>query len=182
VLDPYGKLPRAKRRQRTSMTQRNPYAPPVTVPARVRSAVLNRPLAAWLLLALLAFVAVSMLAAVWRLAWMVALSLDQIRDPAALVAAILWRIGLIAVVAAAIINVHRGKPLGRWLGLVAIIVLAAWSVFRSNDAQYPNDAQRAGASLGQHLVLPILFAWWAYAFAFSAKAKRFFSRQPLDTV
>jgi hypothetical protein len=46
---------------------------------------------------------------------------------------------------------------------------------REDTAEYANDAERGGAFMGKVLVL-LLFAWWAYALAFSAKAKRYFQK------
>ena len=159
------------------MTQHNPFTPPKAEPLRFMEKTTRppRPISAWLLEALLAFIAAAGLVGLWRLVWMVALDPQNLRSPIGLALAVAWQIGLFVVLALAIRGIHRGRHWARWLGLVLIVAFAVFSVARPDHSTYPNDAQRAGAELGRYAIVPLLCVWWAWAFAFSAKAKRFFA-------
>jgi hypothetical protein len=164
------------------MTQPNLYRPPDAATADFRpDATTNaRPISAWLLEALLLFIALMAIAALWRTAWAVALEWQRVRSPLGLAIAVAWQVGLAVGCGASIHAIHRGRPWARWLGLALIVAFAAVCLLRTDDTVYPNDAQRAGAELGRYFLFPVLSAWWAWAFAFSAKAKRFFARRTGD--
>jgi hypothetical protein len=51
--------------------------------------------------------------------------------------------------------------------------------FRPDNTAYTNEAGKAGGHFAQVFVEPALLAWWAYAFAFPAKARRYFSDGPM---
>jgi hypothetical protein len=85
---------------------------------------------------------------------------------------------LIAAPVAAAVVIYRRQPWSRWLGFFVIVGLAALSLFQSDTTQYANEAQRAGGTFARHVLIPLLLAWWAYASAFSSKAKRYFKKEP----
>jgi drug/metabolite transporter (DMT)-like permease len=89
-------------------------------------------------------------------------------------------IPIVAFLAAAY-SIYRRLSWSRWLGVAAILGLAAFSLLGPDTTQYANDAERAGGHLARILLMPLLLAWWAYAFGFSSKAKRYFSRGPSNT-
>jgi len=49
-------------------------------------------------------------------------------------------------------------------------------LFGPDNTHDPNEAQRAGAGLAQHVFLPALLVRWAWAYAFTAKARTYFRR------
>ena len=167
------------------MTGRNRFAPPVNrsveAPAEARHDAIRRPISAWMLMVLLAILALGILAAVGWSGWWIARSSHQVRSPIVLLTGVLVRVLVVAAIVWLALSIHRAKAWSRWAGLAAIVAVAAFSVFRPADgADYPNDAQRAGAMLGRYIIWPILCAYWAYGFAFTEKARRYFARRSLD--
>jgi hypothetical protein len=155
--------------------QRNPYNPPASTELEVPpSEVVPRPVAVWLLLLLFCAAALIFVAGTARFFSLVTSHRNELRNLSALIVAVVWRLGIIAVALLATLSIYRRGQWGRWLGLAAIVALMIWNFVRPHDARYPNEAQRFGAFIGQFFVLPLLFAWWAYAFGFSSKAKRYF--------
>ncbi|MEJ8847962.1 hypothetical protein [Variovorax rhizosphaerae] len=110
-----------------------------------------------------------------RFIWFVTSRWADIRDFYALAMGVAWRAALVAGLLAATLGIFRRRQWGRWLGLLAIAGIAAFILLRPDTTTYANDAERAGGVLGRTVLLPLTFAWWGYAVAFSRKAKRYFS-------
>jgi hypothetical protein len=160
--------------------QHNPYNPPASTELEVPpSEVVPRPFAVWLLLLLLCAAALICIAGTARFFWLVTLHRNELNNLLALTVAVVWRLALTAVVLLAILNIYRRGRWGRWLGLAVIVALTIGIFVQPDDSRYPNEAQRLGAFIGRFLVVPLLFAWWAYAFGFSSKAKRYFLPPPV---
>lgn len=68
----------------------------------------------------------------------------------------------------------RGKRWGRWIGLAVIVALALWATIGRDTTDYANESERLGGTTAKYLFGPVLYAWWAYALAFSTKARRYF--------
>jgi hypothetical protein len=134
----------------------------------------RRPLSAWLLLVLAAATAVAFSLGVVRLGWLLATNQMQVLDPVRASLACAWRIALVAGSAATVVGVYRHTSWSRWTGLLVIFSFATWSALRT-DGPYPNEAQEGGAWFGRVVVMPLLCVWWAYAFAFSRKARAYFA-------
>jgi hypothetical protein len=153
---------------------RNPYSPPAsTVLDSAPSEVGPRPFAVWLFLLVLSFLMLAGVVGIARFFGSLASHGFELRDPHAL-AIIAWRLAWVAVGSFAIVSVYGRGPWGRWLGVAAIAVLMVWSVLRPDTSHYPDEDQKLGALVGQYFITPLLCAWWAYAFGFSSKAKRYF--------
>ena len=161
------------------MTQPNLFRPPEAVTADIRPELPRgrRPISAWLLEAFLVFMILAWAAGAWRAGWSIALDWQQVRSPVGAIAAIAYRMGGIVVFATTLRGVHGGRAWARWLGLAILVAVLIFSIVRHDNAVYPNDAQRAGADLAGTL-LPVFIAWWSWAFAFSAKARRYFGPRP----
>ena len=157
--------------------QRNPYGPPATTDLELPSSEVprRRPIAVWLLLMVLCIFTLSFAVGLARLFGYIASNLNGVHNPSALIMAVAWRVGLVAVAVPLIVSIYRGRRWSCWLGLAAILAIIIWNFWRHDDTQYPDNAQRFGGAIAQYLLLPLLFAWWGYAFAFSSKAKRYFS-------
>ena len=160
----------------------NPYTPPqanteISIP---REGV-PRPIAVWLLIALLlVFVLVSLTATV-RFIGVVTSHWGEIRDMGLLAVSLVWRLGLIAIALVAAYSAYRRRRWTRWLGVALLVAFAAFTAFRSDTTQYANDAERAGGHIARFVVVPLLVTWWIYALAFSSKARRYFSKSPSNT-
>ena len=156
--------------------QRNPYHPPATTDLELVSSVevRRRPIAVWLLLTLLAIFTLSFAVGLSKLLWFVASNLAKVHKPLGLLLAVGWRLGLVAVAVFVIVSIYRGRSWSRWLGLTAIAAVIIWNFWRHDDTQYADASERVGGAVGQYVLLPLLFGWWGYALAFSAKAKRYF--------
>ena len=149
----------------------------MTQPNLPATAVVRRPVSAWLLLCLLAFVAVVCIAGATRIAWLLAAQRVEMLSSTPALVSIGSRLLLGAAAMFIAVGVHRRKSWGRWIGLLAILVFGAWSVLRPDLEPYPNEAQEAGAWLAKLVLLPVLYLWWAYAYAFSTKAATYFVRE-----
>lgn len=173
---------------RAAVVERNPHAVPAVGTAATtgevsclrEGAAPPRPIAVWLLLlALSAFTAVLAFGSAFLLwdvlsrwgeghrGWLMALSIAAISTvPAALV----WTCFALC----------SRRRWSRWVGAVMILAYAAFSMLWTDTAQYDNPAQRAGGYLARTFVVPLLCAWWCYAFAFSTKARRYFTKTVAD--
>jgi len=157
----------------------NPYSPPKTQGSQHHHRVASRPISVWILLLFAVTIALSYSFGVARYIWVFTVHLNE-ASPSAWFVGIVWHlpvIGLSAVLTWAII---RRLHWARWAGLLAIVVFAAWQMLRQETVSFENDAERLGGSIAKWFLLPLLCSWWAYAFAFSAKAKRYFGRQSGD--
>ena len=114
----------------------------------------------------------------------VALLAHQIPSPSIfdLMVFFAWRVGLVVFLVAAILWIHRGRHLARWLGVAAIGGLAIITFSKPDTTEYANCAQQLGGAIGRYMLIPVLLVWWAYAAAFSRKAKRYFSKDRKDVV
>jgi hypothetical protein len=159
------------------MTPRNLYSPPGATTTDLREATVRpaRPISAWLLEAVLVIMSLATLAGTWRMLWVIALDWHDHASPLGAAVSLAWGAGFLVSVALIIRGIHRGRPWARWLGLALIVGLAVFSVVRPDHSVYPNDAQRAGAQFARYLLFPMLCAWWAWAFALSRKARRYFA-------
>jgi len=121
------------------------------------------------------------LVGVASLGWFLIAEHLQVLDPLGAFFAFAWRIALAAASSATVVGIYRRASWSRWAGLLVIFICAVWSVLRTDDP-YPNQAQEAGAWLGRVVVIPLLCVWWAYAFAFSRKARAYFSTVAANAV
>lgn len=157
--------------------ERNPYSPPVSAALEAAPSELGpRPFAVWLLLLVLSFLTLFGIVGLARFFLTVASHGFEVRNPQS-PAVIAWRLAWVAVASFAIVSAYRRGRLGRWLGVAAIAVLTVWTVLRPQDSQNPqnpDEAYKFGTLIGQYFISPLLCAWWAYAFGFSSKAKRYF--------
>ena len=155
--------------------ERNPYSPPTSaVLEAARRELGPRPFAVWLLLVVLSFATLVGVVGLARFFWTIASHGFEVRNPHS-PAIIAWRLAWVAVASFAIVSAYRRGRLGRWLGVAAIAAFAVWTVLSPQVSRYPDDeAYKFGALMGQYFMFPLSCAWWAYAFGFSSKAKRYF--------
>ncbi|QYF94916.1 hypothetical protein KY495_06990 [Massilia sp. PAMC28688] len=86
---------------------------------------------------------------------------------------------LFAWAAAILITAYRRKPVVRWLGgaAIGVFILGALSeLIAGNGFERGTEAYRFGQLIGRMLVIG-LECYWLYAFAFSAKARRYLGLQ-----
>ncbi len=55
-----------------------------------------------------------------------------------------------------------------------LLGIALYSVLKPDKAPVTGEAGREASTIGCFIFLPLLMAWWIWAFGFSAKAKRCF--------
>ncbi|MGJ7501580.1 hypothetical protein ACSFBF_14575 [Variovorax sp. ZT5P49] len=155
--------------------QRNPYSPPEsTVLATPESPRSPRPISAWLLLILLALTELALATGIVREVFLLAPYFRQIPNQWSILLGLGFRLAIAGVILVVLVGIFKRKQWGRWLGLLALALLAATGIFGNDTTVYDNQAQRAGGLLAQFVLTPLLIAWWVYAFGFSAKAKRYF--------
>jgi hypothetical protein len=154
---------------------RNPYSPPASaVPEGPKEEAVRRPISVWiLLLFLLASITLYCWGFIRGAQFVMAVRTGAI-SPITAAWMLAWRVGVFALLVLAVAGVYRQHWAGRWFGLAVIAGVAMFSIFGHDTTQYANDAERAGGFMGRVIVFPALFAWWAHAYAFSAKAKRYF--------
>lgn len=159
---------------------RNPYTPPgssseVTF---LKEVAPPRPVAVFLMLALLAVFGIPCVVGV---AGLVALVVSQGGKPlgnSAFVVALAWRVAALAFIVVVLVGLYYRRAWGRWMAIVVPIGIAAFSILGPDTTSYANEAERTGGFLGRVIVIPLLLAWWTYALAFSRKARRYFARPP----
>lgn len=156
----------------------NPYNPPRTnTETATQSEPFEnapRPISVWLLIVL--FVVFGLLYVTLTARFFTTASGNWERISAVPVAiTLLWHFTLISISFGAAYGAFRRHRWSRWLGVAVLVVLTCFMALREDATEYANDAERGGAFLGKVLVL-LLFTWWAYALAFSAKAKRYFRK------
>jgi len=157
---------------------RNPYSPPAAnVEMAISQPLGPRPISAWLLLIAIALYGFVFASGTAEFLFLIASRLDQISNPWGVLLAVGWRLFIVGVFLASFVGIFKRKQWGRWLGLLMLAGFAVFSIFGQDTANYADEAQRAGGYFGRKILLPLLFAGWAYAFGFSAKAKRYFARR-----
>jgi hypothetical protein len=153
----------------------NPYsAPRAQVEDIAAIAKVPRPIAVWLLVAFLALsVCLFTFAFARGLATggFAALSIS----PVVMIFALAWRLLLIASLAAVAYGALRRRRWARWVGVLCILLLAGVGVLAPDTTRYESEAERTGGQTGKYVILPIMAAYWIFALAFSAKAKRYFA-------
>ena len=155
--------------------ERNPYSPPTSAVLGAAPSELGpRPFAVWLLLVLLSFATLVGVVGLARFFGTVASHGFEVRNPHS-PAIIAWRLAWVAAASFTIVSAYRRGRLGRWLGVAAIAALTVWIVLQPGVPQSPDAAYNFGALVGQYFGFPLSCAWWAYAFGFSPKAKRYFA-------
>jgi lysylphosphatidylglycerol synthetase-like protein (DUF2156 family) len=160
----------------------NPYIPPKSSSeesfAIAPSA--KRPVSVWLLLILLTAIGVVFAAGAGRLSWLAITRAIEVRDALLFSGALAWRLALALGSILLATFIYKRNRHSRWLGVVVIACLAIWNLLRPDDTQYNSEAEEAGGFLGKLFLVPALFIWWSYAFAFSQKARRYFSGSNRD--
>ena len=161
----------------------NPYTPPrAKTDISPSLAVAPRPLGVWLLIACIVGFALIFAAATVQFLGAVFSRWDEVRSIALLAVSLVWRLALIAIFLAAAYALYCRRGWARWFGVALIVLFAALSIFGPDTTSYANAAERAGGQMGRLVIFPFLLAWWAYAFSFSSKARRYFSRTSSDAV
>jgi len=79
------------------------------------------------------------------------------------------------------IAIFRRWRAGRWIGATLIILFLGIALWVPDTTQYGSDAERAGGHFGRYAVFPATILWWAYAFGFSRKARRYFAKDDAST-
>lgn len=156
--------------------QHNPYTPPASKEISFLREVVPRPISVWVLLAFLCAGSAFFTFAVAKFLLIAISHRSEIHNVAGLAIATVWRLALVAGLVATMASIYQRRGWSRWLGVVLIIGFAALSLLSPDSTDYANEAQRAGGFFGKYIFIPLIFGWWAYAFGFSSKAKRYFSK------
>jgi len=157
--------------------EHNPYTPPqAAAEISFLREVVPRPIAVWL--AILFFLAFGLLFVTMGAQFLGAALVHrgEIRHMGWLAASIVWRLMLIAICLTAAYCIYSRRPWSRWLGLLALTGFGTAMLLNPDSTHYANDAERTGGQFGRYILIPLLMVWWVYAFGFSAKAKRYFSK------
>jgi hypothetical protein len=136
-----------------------------------------RPISAWLLLIVIALFGLLWTSVTVRGIFRATSGLNQISNLWLWVA--IWAVVAIPVAGvflASVVGIYQRKQWGRWLGLLMLVGFAAFCIFKQDTTVYTNEMEQAGGHFARKIFMPLLLAWWAYAFGFSAKAKRYFAR------
>jgi len=156
------------------MQQHNPYSPPTAEAIDLPpSEVVRRPFAVWLLVGVLLAFAILWVGATIRSIGLIVGHADRVF----LVVPFVLRLLILAAILFMMIDAFRRGSWGRWGGVVLIGLLLIFSLLPRDEPHYVDEAQRVGQWIGKFLMLPALLVWWGYAFAFSAKARRYFSSE-----
>ena len=147
----------------------NPYNPSTVDLPEIIAGPIRRPYSVWAFQAVLALILVMFIFGVYR--QLGAVSRGEIPTLILLVDVV-----ILLVFASPLYFIHRGLRFARWLGVAMIVALAGFSILGSDATHYASDAERMGGLVGRRIIMPLLCAWWLYAFGFSTKAKRYFSR------
>lgn len=159
----------------------NPYtAPQTTLETSTPAEDVPRPIAVWILSIILFVLALFSAFALAGSLWTVATHSAAVRNVGLLIVDLVWRLALLAIMFAAAYGAFRRRRWARWFGVLLIVAMAIFALVRQDTTFYATDAERAGGMIGRFVLFPALLAWWAYAFAFSAKARRYFAKSPVD--
>ena len=110
-----------------------------------------------------------------RLMWWVFEHLDRPLNTLEVVAEIGRPSGFAFVLLVVSFCVLRRLQLGRWLGVVLIVAVGAYTSLGPDQRFHATPASEAGAWFTRLYVAPALYGWWAYAVGFSDSANRYFS-------
>ena len=157
--------------------QPNPYSPPESVVLATPARRSPRPISAWLLLTLLALMGIALAVGIAQEIFLLAPYVRQIPGQWSILLGLGFRLAILGVILIVSAGIFKARRWGRWLGLLVLALLAVTSLFGHDTTTYDSEAERAGGLLAQFVLMPSLIAWWAYAFGFSAKAKRYFGQQ-----
>lgn len=158
--------------------QFNPYVPLMDLDmaalATVSSKEVKRPISVWLM-QLILYISVGLIA-IGFFKGMRELINHGVPDTG------LWRVLVSILCLSALIvggvwtaiALYRRRSWSRWVSLLLLTLFLAFIIFRKDTTYYANDAQRIGGFIGRYVVFSVLLIWWAYAIAFSNKAKRYF--------
>lgn len=153
----------------------NPYSPPKTnTETSTPPEDVSRPVAVWLLIALLLVFVLIFITTTVQFVGAVSSHLGEASVGAVLAATLAWRLALIVIFLTAAVSAYRRRSWSRWLGVALIVTLGIVMIFGTDTTNYANSAERAGGHMARFLV-PLLLAWWAYVLAFSSNSKRYFS-------
>jgi hypothetical protein len=163
---------------------RNPYSPPLAVTptfvTRAARPAAKRPISAWIFMVFLAIMMLATVLPALPMAWDLATGVRRVNSVLGLFGWLAYVVGIGALLVALILAVHRARPWSRWVGLLLIVSFSAFAVLRHDTAHYASDAERSGAEFARYVIMPALFVWWAWAYAFTAKAKAYFARPAVD--
>lgn len=159
----------------------NPYTAPTNLgsgEARVLSPIkLKRPISVWLMqVFMFMFAGLFTYSSIRTMRDFAALGTSQV-EVWKIVIALVLQIAFIFAFAATAVALFRRANWSKWVSLVLLSLLIAFIILRPDTTYYANDAERIGGFIGRYLFFPPLFMWWAYALAFSQKAKRYFSTE-----
>lgn len=157
------------------MIEQNPYTPPENAAADPAVAA-ARPIAVWLLLLVMLLLVFFSALGTLGFVLVAASGFSTTPDHAAVFIRLASGLTMVGILVTVMAGIFRRKQWGRWVGLLAVVSLALISVFGHDSTRYAGDAERAGGHFARMVLIPSLLAWWAYAFAFSAKAKQYFAR------
>lgn len=153
-------------------TDINPYSPSTVEIPEIADGPVRRPYAVWLIQALLALVLVMFFVGMFRN--FNVLSMGQMSGRA--LGGLVFGLAFAALFLAVMVGIHRGLRVARWFGAALILAFIAYCILGADTSYYASDAERSGGLVGRRVLMPLLCAWWLYAYAFSPKAKRYFSR------
>src|SRR5215831_11046946 len=146
---------------------RNPYTPPqAETEISLSPKVAPRPIAVWLLIAMLLAVVLLFIVGIVQIVWVVMGNWSDVRSAGSLVVPLMWRLAVLAILLAAAFSAYARHRWSRWFGVALIVAFASFSIFRHDTTYYANSAARAGGHIGRFVFIPLIFAWWAYALAF----------------
>ena len=164
---------------------RNPYSPPLaatpTFMAKASRPPARRPISAWILMVFLAIMTLAVVLPALPMGWDLATGVRQVKSVLALFGWLAYVAGFGTLLVALILAIHRARPWSRWVGLLLIVAFAAFALLRNDTSHYSNDAERTGAEFARYIIMPVLFVWWAWAYAFTAKSRTYFARPPADS-
>ena len=156
----------------------NPYASSTHLDIAESSSMstekVKRPISVWLMQILLyVFVGLFVIGLFKGMADVVRLGYSNLGSGRVLFS-IFWVSGLILGSVWTAISLYRRRNWSKWVCLCLLALLLAVIILSPNTTYYANDAERMGGFVGRYVFFSVLLVWWAYALAFSKKAKRYF--------
>ena len=154
----------------------NPYRPPESDLSERKPKIPSRPFAVWLFLALLTLMTASVGYGLMVFIWGIITHFDQVVSYLYLTLAMFWRLMLLVVFIWIIASILQRKRWSRWIAVVVLGVATACSIFSTKNL-LPDDAIYNPGVIGGFIVVLMIFGFWIYFVAFTAKAKRYFGVQ-----